>query len=112
MSNKAIKELAFGTANKKIPFRGTPTLFSDKINDPEEKPMLTAEMHARVFNMDVQEDIDEYENVLNKAANQRARVTMQKSDFDKDTKNYKVFVVWGDLYFEEPGEAKQRILNL
>jgi hypothetical protein len=91
-----------------IPYRSrggmTPNL---KNSDPEHlRPALVTDMHVKVFDLTNEEDRTGLEQVLTRCAKGRAYQSHREQNFDPSTGSYKVLLIWGDFFYEDPQETR------
>jgi len=91
-----------------VPFRTRREAAPDlKWSDPAHKlPKLATDMHAKVFDMAVESDQLELEKVLTKCAKGQAYESSRNQSFDQNSGTFKVLLVWGEHFYEDPQEAR------
>lgn len=91
-----------------IPFRTRKGVAPDiKWADPSHRlPTLATDMHAKVFDMSNAEDCKQLEDVLTRCAKGRAYESSRKESFDQAAGTFKILLVWGELFYEDPQEAR------
>lgn len=84
-----------------LPFRANPdSLYTNK--EIEQKAFISADVGVRVFNLSVPEDLKEYGEILEKAANGLYQLLLDREDFVPETGTYMVLVKWTMSALEMP----------
>lgn len=96
-----------------IPFRTEMgAVPSYKRDDPTRRqPQRIAEMHVRQFNLKSREEAMELERVLNACARGTSCLSQKEIQYDSTIKGWRVFLIWGDYFLEDPLEAAVRHEN-
>jgi|TARA_B100000809_G_scaffold204189_1_gene205506 hypothetical protein len=83
-----------------FPFRGrqVPTLTAEETED-----IPTAfDFHCRVFELWTADELKEYQQIRDRAANGWYQITHIERLFDEDKKNWRVYMEWNQIYGELP----------
>ena len=84
-----------------LPFRGE--VPDRKEADPEHmQPKVAASAHVEVLDMSKVDDLKRYEEVSQMVTNGFAVMSFEERQYDEDTKNWRVFIRWGDLFAYNP----------
>jgi hypothetical protein len=99
----------FGVLNKPsvfpghggVPFRGpVPDL---KSNDPEHKqPQISVQAHVEILSMEVEKDLLRYQEIMQIIGNGFGQLGAEERQYDKETKNWRIFVRWWELFSYVP----------
>lgn len=88
-----------------IPFRSKrPEAPHIKANDPIQ-PTIVVDMHARVFDLSIPEDLQAYIAVWNAVSKGWYTPPLEERQWVPEQKNWKVFMRWGVRYWELPVET-------
>jgi hypothetical protein len=92
-----------------IPFRTQrPAVPSYKQDDPDSRrPQVVTDMHVDVFDMGSEEQRARLADILSKCAKGRAYESSRSQEFDRETGTYKVLLIWGEFFLEDPQEARE-----
>jgi hypothetical protein len=90
-----------------LPFRGRPDLFRE--TDPQsQQPKEAYKTHTDIFDMTDEEQKKKYNEMLQMVYNGFAIIHKEESRYNKDTKNWKIFVAWCELFTYNPKEHPTR----
>ncbi len=89
--------IPFRTSGNSVPFY--------KNDDPARKrPATRVEMHVELLELGRDNDLARYREVLNLCSTDRAYLSSQDRQYDPDSKTWRVLLVWGEYYLEDPME--------
>jgi hypothetical protein len=96
-----------------IPFRTRRTTTPDyKGSDPDhKKPMHVTDMHVDIFDLGDETQRAEMARILSKCAKGRAYESSRNQEFDRNTGTFKVLLVWGEFFLEDPKESKENEIH-
>lgn len=84
-----------------LPYEGV--IYDRKESDPEEKqPVMVQTVHVRQFNLSVPDDMVEWEEIMQKVADEVAIISFEEKIYDKDIKSWRILLRWMDLSFTNP----------
>ena len=90
-----------------IPYRtrnGVPNL---KHDDPEKKkPVTVVDMHVDQLDMSISDDAKKLQHILNLCSRSKGYVSKQLETYDPGIKSWRVLLVWGEFFLEDPAEAQ------
>lgn len=90
-----------------VPFRtrnGAPPTI--KHDDPQHKqPMTVTDMHVDQLDLSDQAHQQKLQDILSLCAKGRGYVSQMDRQYDEDIKSWRVFVIWGEFFLEDPKEA-------
>ena len=89
-----------------IPFRThEETVPHYKTDDPlSKKPKLTTDMHVDVFDLADKDQRLAMQKILDTCAKGKGYVSQLEREFDKITGGWKVLLMWGEFFLEDPRE--------
>lgn len=70
------------------------------IKDPKKELQERVAAKVRVFDLSNEEDLKDYQRVLNDCANGYSQHAMIKEEYDQETKNWRVLMRWYELLLE------------
>jgi len=86
-----------------LPYRGKPIIVRE--SDPESKqPKLIYEGHAGVFNMSLKDNLEEYSKLMDREVRGLITIGQKRIVYDRDLKNYIVFLEWAEQFYTSPEE--------
>lgn len=78
-----------------------------KKDDPlDKRPRLVADMHVKQFDLQDDEQRREFERILDKCAKGKGYVSQKELQFDEALNGWRVLLIWGDFFLEDPVEAE------
>jgi hypothetical protein len=84
-----------------LPYKGAPGDF--KHNDPDHmKPQLKHAAKVKQFNLNEEDDMDEYNKVVQKAFDGLVIISYEEKKYDKDIKSWRILLRWAEPYFAAP----------
>lgn len=91
-----------------IPFRTQSAITpSYKSDDPlHKRPKLVADMRVRQFDLNDEEQRESAQTVLDRCAKGKAYLSQKELHFDESIKGWRMLLIWGDFYLEDPKEAE------
>ena len=91
------------------PFRtrnGAPPMY--KSGDPVRKqPQQVVDIHVNALSMADDKDVKELQRILDMCAKGRGYVSSIDKSFDDESKNWKVLLIWGEYFLEDPKETEE-----
>jgi len=63
---------------------------------------IKTDAHVKVFNLNDEKDLKEYESIWDRAAKGLAVISAEERRWDPNKGAYIVFLRWGDIYIEVP----------
>lgn len=75
------------------------------------QPKQVADMHIRQFNLREEKERLEVETILDLCAKGRGYVSQLQVEFDSTVKGWRVFLIWGEFFLEDPVEADRANLS-
>lgn len=77
-----------------------------KQDDPEHmQPKPVADAYAKVFNLSTKKDLEEYNEVWDKAAKGTVLISREELQWSEKEQTFLAFLRWGELYLELPKEG-------
>ena len=93
-----------------IPFRtkedGVP--YYKEADAQHKQPKVIADMHVCQFNMQEETDRAELERILDRCAKGKGYLSQKEVQFDESLKGWRILIIWGEFFLEDPVEAAQR----
>lgn len=91
-----------------VPFRtrGRETPHYKKDDPLHKQPRLVADMRVRQFDLQDEEQRLEFEQVLDRCAKGKAYVSQKETQYDQEIQGWRVLLIWGEFYLEDPVEAE------
>jgi hypothetical protein len=89
-----------------LPYKGVPGDF--KHNDPDHmKPQLKHAAKVKQFNLDDEKDMQEYNEVVQKAFDGLVVVSYEERKYDKDIKSWRILLRWAEPYYAPPPSIQE-----
>lgn len=86
-----------------LPYKGKVRDYKE--NDPDDKlPQMGMEAHVDIFELNDKEQLKAYEAVVQKLVSDRAILSYEEKEYDQELKNWRILIVYTDLFYEEPSE--------
>ena len=80
-----------------------------KGDDPyHRQPKMVADMHVKQFDLGDDAQLQEYEGILDLCAKGKGYLSQQDVQFDEKIQGWRVLIIWGTFYLEDPVEANGR----
>lgn len=90
-----------------LPYKGKP--YSFKNDDPEHmQPRMVRKAHIRIFMLDKDEDLKDYEAIMQNVCDDTAQISVEERKYDKKAKTWRILLRWVDLYYTEPAFLKEK----
>lgn len=83
-----------------LPYRGKATT----LKKSDAQPQLDYDVHAKVFHVFNEEDLREYEQVMQESVRGKVRVWVEERHLIQSTGQFIVFVKWGVPFYRPPTE--------
>ena len=96
---------------KNIPFKGTPKLYRHDASS-EERPALHSEAKVCVLDLSEAKDRAEYQDILTACAAGQSNLMQEQTVYDQEEHKFKCFITYLSLSYQNPEDAKRRILEL
>lgn len=108
MDPESLRRWQYYKGMNNIPFRtkqGVVPYF--KHDDPQHRqPVLVTDMHVGTFDMSNEDDKAKFTEVLDRVAKGKGYISQRESQFVEQTQNWKIFMIWGDFFLENPTESQ------
>lgn len=86
-----------------LPYEGPPLNLKNSDKD-ERKPTLRADAYAKVFHSDSNEDMEEYNTIIQKMALGHALLSAEERQYCRDLGRYDIFLRWIEYRYTAPEE--------
>ena len=96
--HRGLDGVPFRTENDQVPLY--------KKDDAEHRqPKQVADMHVQQYNLKEEKERLKLESILDMCAKGRGYVSKLEYEFDRTIKGWRVFLIWGEFFLEDPVEA-------
>ena len=108
MSSQVEDEVVLFPGLDGIPFRSrngqAPLL---KSSDPlRAQPKIVTDMHVRQFDLSNVEEVKIVTQILDRCAKGQAYLSKQLEQYDSELKSWRMLLIWGEHFLEEPNEQQ------
>lgn len=110
MDPETLRKWKFFQGMDGIPFRtrGEEVPYYKRDDPLHKQPRLVADMHVRQFALDDDEQRKELEGILDRCAKGKGYVSQHEVQYDEKIQGWKVLLIWGDFFLEDPVETEAR----
>jgi hypothetical protein len=95
-----------------LPYRGK--IMDRKEDDPDyRQPVLCADVKVKIFQLDKEDDLREWQGILQKVADGVATVSFEDKVYDKDIHSWRVLIRWMEHFYTNPeGDNNGSLINI
>lgn len=84
-----------------LPFRGS-QMDVRRDDPPHLQPQVKFEAHTKIFDMSQEDQMKEYEAIIQQCADGEAVIGLEDVQYCEDTKSWRIFLRWYDQFYEAP----------
>ena len=88
------------------PFIGTKTKAVDN-SDPTTIPVKKVIVHTAQFNLNKPEDMEKYNDVLQKVADNLSTISFEEKQYDSEIGSWRVLLRWMDIVYDDNPRIEQ-----